>query len=141
MVEKRFAVLLCAEDSEYVKKKYGGYYGVFVKMLGEEGEKWDVYRVALGQFPDDDEIGGYSGFVITGSCSDAHADELWICRLIDLLKKLDIMKKKVLGSHNIVFLMLWEGHLEQGVICDSELLREKGITSAEAMRPLVRDSV
>ncbi|RVW91040.1 Gamma-glutamyl peptidase 5 [Vitis vinifera] len=136
MVEKRFAVLLCAEDSEYVKKKYGGYYGVFVKMLGEEGEKWDVYRVALGQFPDDDEIGGYSGFVITGSCSDAHADELWICRLIDLLKKLDIMKKKVLGicfGH--------QGHLEQGVICDSELLREKGITAAEAMRPLVRDSI
>ncbi|XP_034681471.1 gamma-glutamyl peptidase 5-like [Vitis riparia] len=97
MVEKRFAVLLCAEDSEYVKKKYGGYYGVFVKMLGEEGEKWDVYRVALEEFPDDDEIGGYSGFVITGSCSDAHADEGWICRLIDLLKKLDIMKKKVLG--------------------------------------------
>ncbi|KAF2294230.1 hypothetical protein GH714_008425 [Hevea brasiliensis] len=33
---KKFAVLLCAEDSEYVKKKYGGYFGVFVRMLGRK---------------------------------------------------------------------------------------------------------
>ncbi|GMY20212.1 gamma-glutamyl peptidase 5 [Fagus crenata] len=42
---KRFAVLLCAEDSDYMKKMYGGYFGVFVRMLAEEGETWDVYRV------------------------------------------------------------------------------------------------
>ncbi|GMY30329.1 gamma-glutamyl peptidase 5 [Fagus crenata] len=42
---KRFAVLLCAEDSDYMKKMYGGYFRVFVRMLAEEGETWDVYRV------------------------------------------------------------------------------------------------
>ncbi|KAK2983182.1 hypothetical protein RJ640_018527, partial [Escallonia rubra] len=94
---KRFAVLLCAEDSEYVKKKYGGYFGVFVKMLGEEGETWDVYRVAAGEFPDDGEIVHYDGFVITGSCNDAHGNDAWICKLLNLLKKLDSMKKRVLG--------------------------------------------
>lgn len=97
MEVKRFAVLLCAEDSEYVKLKYGGYFGVFVKMLAEEGEVWDVFRVANGEFPDDNEIGLYDGFVITGSCNDAHGNDAWICRLIALLKKLDSMKKKVLG--------------------------------------------
>ncbi|KAJ0077972.1 hypothetical protein Patl1_37096 [Pistacia atlantica] len=97
MGEKRFAVLLCAEDSEYVKKKYGGYFGVFVKMLAAEGEKWDVYRVVEGEFPEEEEIGSYDGFVITGSCSDAHSNDVWICRLIALLKKLDSLKKKVLG--------------------------------------------
>ncbi|KAJ8447465.1 hypothetical protein Cgig2_019459 [Carnegiea gigantea] len=70
---KKFAVLLCADDSEYVKKRYGGYFGVFVRMLAEEGEIWDVYRVAGNEFPDDGEIDGYDGFVITGSCNDAHA--------------------------------------------------------------------
>ncbi|GMJ03474.1 hypothetical protein like AT2G23970 [Hibiscus trionum] len=45
---KRFAVLLCAEDSDYVKKRYGGYYGVFVDMLAEEGETWDVFKKVLG---------------------------------------------------------------------------------------------
>ncbi|XP_059653194.1 gamma-glutamyl peptidase 5-like [Cornus florida] len=94
---KRFAVLLCAEDSDYVKKIYGGYFGVFVKMLAEEGETWDMYRVAGGDFPDEEEIGDYDGFVITGSCSDAHGNDVWICELLSLLKKLDSMKKKVLG--------------------------------------------
>lgn len=97
MEGKKFAVLLCAEDSEYVKKKYGGYFGVFVRMLAEEGETWDMYRVAAGQFPEDDEIGEYDGFVITGSCNDAHGNDIWICKLLNLLKKLDSMKKKVLG--------------------------------------------
>lgn len=94
---KRFAVLLCAEDSDYVKKRYGGYYGVFVEMLAEEGETWDVFRVANGEFPDDEEIGDFDGFVITGSCNDAHGNDIWICRLIALLNKLDSLKKKVLG--------------------------------------------
>ncbi|XP_062178150.1 gamma-glutamyl peptidase 5-like [Alnus glutinosa] len=94
---KRFCVLLCAEDSEYVKKMYGGYFGVFVRMLAEEGESWDVYRVASGELPDDDEIALFDGFVITGSCNDAHGNDVWICKLLNLLKKLDDMKKKVLG--------------------------------------------
>ncbi|XP_047336252.1 gamma-glutamyl peptidase 5-like [Impatiens glandulifera] len=96
-VGKRFAVLLCADDSEYVKKMHGGYFGVFVKMLAEEGEKWDVYRVAAGEFPDEGEICNYDGFVITGSCSDAHSNEDWICNLLKLLHKLDSLKKRVLG--------------------------------------------
>lgn len=94
---QKFAVLLCAEDSDYVKKIYGGYYGVFVRMLKEEGESWDVFRVARGDFPADDQIGDYDGFVITGSCNDAHGNDLWICKLLILLNKLDAMKKKVLG--------------------------------------------
>ncbi|KAK4476935.1 hypothetical protein RD792_016104 [Penstemon davidsonii] len=96
---KKFCVLLCAEDSEYVKKMYGGYYGVFVKMLKEEeeGERWDVFRVATGEFPSDDEIGEYEGFVITGSCNDAYGNDVWISKLVILLLKLDAMKKKILG--------------------------------------------
>ncbi|KAK8622323.1 hypothetical protein V6N13_117245 [Hibiscus sabdariffa] len=94
---KRFGVLLCAADSEYVKKRYGGYFGVFAGMLAEEGEIWDVFKVADGEFPDDDEIVEFDGFVITGSCSDAHGNDAWICRLVSLLNKLDSLKKKVLG--------------------------------------------
>ncbi|KAL3724009.1 hypothetical protein ACJRO7_036087 [Eucalyptus globulus] len=97
MEVKRFAVLLCAEDSEYMKRQYGGYFGLFKGMLAEEGEAWDVYRVAAGELPGEGDIGLYDGFVITGSCSNAHGDDAWIWQLINLLKKLDSMKKKVLG--------------------------------------------
>ncbi|KAK8564210.1 hypothetical protein V6N13_005564 [Hibiscus sabdariffa] len=94
---KRFAVLLCADDSDYIKKRYGGYFGVFVDMLAEEGETWDFFKVANGEFPDDEQIRGFDGFVITGSCNDAHGNDAWICKLISLLKKLDSLNKKVLG--------------------------------------------
>ncbi|KAK7252266.1 hypothetical protein RIF29_36097 [Crotalaria pallida] len=94
---KRFAVLMCAEDSEYVKKKYGGYFGVFMRMLAEEGETWDVYKVASGEFPEDDDLGLYDGYVITGSCSDAHGNDKWVHDLLTLLNKLYSMNKKILG--------------------------------------------
>ncbi|KAL9251122.1 Gamma-glutamyl peptidase 5-like protein [Drosera capensis] len=94
---KRYAVLLCADDSEYVKKKYGGYFGVFVRMLGEEGEAWDRFRVAANEFPTYEEIDDYDGYVITGSCSDAYGNDLWVCRLLSLVKQLDAKKKRVLG--------------------------------------------
>lgn len=101
----RFGVLLCAADSEYVKEKYGGYFGIFTEMLGEDGETWDEYRPFAGELPRDDVIGNYDGFVVTGSCSDAHGDDAWILDLLAFLKKLVSMKKKVLGicfGHQVI---------------------------------------
>ncbi|CAL9187519.1 unnamed protein product [Musa hybrid cultivar] len=94
---RKFAVLLCAEESEYVKKVYGGYFKVFVGLLGEEGETWDVYRAARRELPCMEDVGTYDGFVITGSCNDAHGDDQWINDLVSFLKTLDSLKKKVLG--------------------------------------------
>ncbi|XP_028779696.1 gamma-glutamyl peptidase 5 [Neltuma alba] len=97
MEDRRYAVLMCAEESEYVRKRYGGYYGVFVRMLAEEGERWDVYRVARGEYPPDEEVELYDGFVITGSSNDAHGNDAWVRELLTFLKKLDSLRKKVLG--------------------------------------------
>ncbi|KAK9100048.1 hypothetical protein Scep_023478 [Stephania cephalantha] len=95
--QKRFALLLAAKDSDYVKKVYGGYFNVFVEAFGEEGERWDLFRVVEGEFPDMDELQKYDGFVVSGSPFDAFGDELWILQLCILLQNLDTMKKKVLG--------------------------------------------
>ncbi|XP_072957394.1 gamma-glutamyl peptidase 3-like [Typha angustifolia] len=94
-----YALLLCAEDSEYVKKVHGGYYDVFVDLLGDQGETWHVYHASRGHLPRDDGgvIDGYDGFVITGSCCDAHGDDRWIKELIDLVAILNAKRKKVLG--------------------------------------------
>ncbi|KAI3985529.1 hypothetical protein MKX01_033843 [Papaver californicum] len=66
-------------------------------MLGEEGETWDLFRVCSGKFPKDEELELFDGFFITGSCSDAHGNDIWILKLLNLLKKLDSLKKRVLG--------------------------------------------
>ena len=57
--------------------------------------------VASGEFPEDDEIELFDGFVITGSCNDAHENDVWICKLLNLLKKLDSMNKKILVMNGL----------------------------------------
>ncbi|KAI4381075.1 hypothetical protein MLD38_007189 [Melastoma candidum] len=94
---RRFALLLAARDSEYVKKVYGGYFNVFVAAFGEEGESWDLFRVVDGEFPEMDELDNYDGFVVSGSPYDAYGNDHWILKLCFLLQTLDSMGKKVLG--------------------------------------------
>ncbi|XP_021750096.1 gamma-glutamyl peptidase 5-like [Chenopodium quinoa] len=97
MNTKRYALLLAAHDSEYVKKVYGGYFNVFVVAFGEEGETWDLYRVVEGEFPNMNELEMYDGFVVSGSPFDAYGNEYWILELCILLQTLDSMQKKILG--------------------------------------------
>ncbi|KAM7266929.1 hypothetical protein ACFE04_009095 [Oxalis oulophora] len=95
--EKRYALLMAARDSDYVKKVYGGYFEVFLAAFGEEGEKWDMFRVVDGEFPDMNELDEYDGFVVSGSPYDAYGNEVWILKLCFLLQTLDAMEKKILG--------------------------------------------
>ncbi|KAA8522825.1 hypothetical protein F0562_009248 [Nyssa sinensis] len=95
--ERRYALLLAARDSEYVKEMYGGYFNVFVAAFGEEGERWDLFRVVEGLFPDMNELENYDGFVVSGSPYDAYGNDYWILKLCFLLQTLDAMQKKVLG--------------------------------------------
>jgi len=95
--EKRYALLLACNDSEYVKEVYGGYFNVFVAAFGEEGERWDLFRVVEEEFPDMNELQNYDGFIVSGSPYDAYANDFWILKLCFLLQTLDVMRKKVLG--------------------------------------------
>uniref|UniRef100_A0A0D9ZBR4 Glutamine amidotransferase domain-containing protein n=1 Tax=Oryza glumipatula TaxID=40148 RepID=A0A0D9ZBR4_9ORYZ len=92
-----YAVLQCGEDSEYVRKAYGGYFEVFRALLAEDGERWRVYRAVRGELPGEEEAAGIDGFVISGSCSDAHADDPWIVALVDLIRRQHAAGKRILG--------------------------------------------
>ncbi|KAG8097799.1 hypothetical protein GUJ93_ZPchr0013g33799 [Zizania palustris] len=92
-----YAVLQCGEDSEYVRKAYGGYFEVFRALLAEDGERWRVYRAVRGELPVDAEAAALDGFVISGSCSDAHGDEPWILALVDFIRRQHAAGKRILG--------------------------------------------
>uniref|UniRef100_A0A0D9VXK3 Glutamine amidotransferase domain-containing protein n=1 Tax=Leersia perrieri TaxID=77586 RepID=A0A0D9VXK3_9ORYZ len=92
-----YAVLQCGEDSEYVRKAYGGYFEVFRALLAEDGERWRVYRAVRGELPGEEEAAALDGFVISGSCSDAHGDEPWILALVDLIRRQHAAGKRILG--------------------------------------------
>nr|CAD1831756.1 unnamed protein product [Ananas comosus var. bracteatus] len=90
-----------------------GYFGIFAKLLGdhnnggddngeeEEEEVWVAYRAARGELPQEEggfeRFEGYNGFVVTGSCNDAHDDDPWIRDLVRFLQMLIARRKKVLG--------------------------------------------
>lgn len=93
----RFALIMATKDSDYVKKKKGGYYNVYVEALMDEGETWDMFRVVDGEFPKTDDLFNYDGFIISGSPHDAYGNEPWILKLRHLLQILDTMRKPMLG--------------------------------------------
>lgn len=95
--EKRYGLLLATKDSDYVKKVYDGYFNVYLAAFGEEGERWELFRVIDGEFPDVNELQNYDGFVVSGSPSDAYGNDYWILKLCLLLQTLDAMEKKILG--------------------------------------------
>uniref|UniRef100_A0A803QAU0 Glutamine amidotransferase domain-containing protein n=1 Tax=Cannabis sativa TaxID=3483 RepID=A0A803QAU0_CANSA len=78
---------------------YGGYLNVFVEAFGEEGERWDLFRVVEGEFPELEDLPKYDGFVVSGSPYDAYGNQPWILKLCFLLQILDSMAKKVLECH------------------------------------------
>ncbi|KAK8471168.1 hypothetical protein PHAVU_003G153000 [Phaseolus vulgaris] len=94
---RRYAVLQAAHDSDYVEKVYGGYYNLYVEAFGQEGDKWDLFRVYEGNFPEFNNLHKYDGFVITGSPSDAYGNDYWILKLCFMVRIIDAMEKKLLG--------------------------------------------
>lgn len=107
--EKRYALLLACKDSDYVKKRYNGYFNVFLEAFGDEGESWDLFRVVEGEFPAMEDLHKYEGFVVSGSPYDAYGNDLWILRLCLLIQTLDAMRKRVLGicfGHQVIGLCM-----------------------------------
>lgn len=61
------------------------------------GERWDLFRVVEGEFPEMNELDKYEGFVLSGSPYDAYGNDYWILKLCFILQTLYHMEKKVLG--------------------------------------------
>ncbi|MCO5576591.1 hypothetical protein L7F22_030404 [Adiantum nelumboides] len=100
-----YAILVAGHATEYSRKLYGGLAGLFKHLLSDPGETWHIFRVIDGEFPSDEEVHNYEGFVITGSRYDAHSTEPWVLQLCKLVQKLHVEKIKLLGicfGHQII---------------------------------------
>ena len=93
----RFGILLAGHASEYVRKHYNGIASIFQQFLGEPDETWDIFRVIDSEFPCEETLDDYHGFIITGSRHDAHGSEPWVLKLLDLIQLIHAKKKKLLG--------------------------------------------
>ncbi len=74
--KKRFGVLKAGTANPDARKRLGDCDEMFISLLSEPGETWDVYDVEHGVFPED--VSGHDGFLITGSRYSVYEDKPWI---------------------------------------------------------------
>lgn len=128
---RKFAILLSGHASEYIRKTYGGVAVLIKNMLSDVGETWDTFHVVDGEFPSDDDLYKYEGFVVTGSFEDAHGSRPWVLKLCEVVRKAYKMKRKLLGicfGHQVINRALggktgrathgWELGLKKVVLAD-----------------------
>ncbi|KAH7430482.1 hypothetical protein KP509_08G000500 [Ceratopteris richardii] len=102
---RKFAILLAGHASEYIRDAYGGVVVLIRNLLSDVGETWVTFRVVDGEFPCDDDLYEYEGFVITGSMEDAYGMTPWVVRLCEVVRKAYRMNKKLLGicfGHQVI---------------------------------------
>lgn len=79
MPPQRFAVLKAGTAYRETREQRGDFDRMFIDLLAEPGQAWEVYDVEHGQFPR--EPAAYDGFVITGSRYSATDDLPWLKEL------------------------------------------------------------
>lgn len=130
-ISRRVAVLQAGHASEYVRRAYGGLANLFIELLRDPGETWDVFAVIDGIFPSEEDLRKYDCFVLTGSRHDAHGNEEWILKLCEVIQNVHKMRKKLLGicfGHQVICRALggktgravggWEVGLKKVVFAD-----------------------
>jgi GMP synthase-like glutamine amidotransferase len=91
----RFAVLKAGTANPVARKRLGDCDEMFINLLSEPGETWDVYDVEHGVFPED--ISRHDGFVITGSRYSVYDDKPWIRDLLELVREIHSREIRLVG--------------------------------------------
>jgi GMP synthase (glutamine-hydrolysing) len=103
----RFAVLKAGTANPGALKRLGDYDKMFISLLSEPGEAWDVYDVEDGVFPEN--VSAHDGYVITGSRYSVYEDRPWIKELLELVREIHRREIRLVGvcfGHQAVALAL-----------------------------------
>lgn len=79
----RFSVLKAGTASRATRARVGDFDAMFIRLLSQPGQQWEVHDVEHGEFPQSPR--DYHGFVITGSAASAYDDEPWIRDLLSFV--------------------------------------------------------
>lgn len=81
----RISLLKCGTNPRKTRERLGDYDKLFMSLLAQPGQDWDVHDVEHGQFPA--TLGDYGGVVITGSPAAAYDDVPWVKELLRLTRE------------------------------------------------------
>lgn len=103
----RFAVLKAGTANPGALERLGDCGEMFMSLLSEPGEAWDIYDVEHGVFPED--VSRHDGFLITGSRYSVYEDRPWIKGLLELVREIHRREIRLVGvcfGHQAVALAL-----------------------------------
>jgi GMP synthase (glutamine-hydrolysing) len=105
--DNRFAVLKAGTANPEARQRLGDCGEMFISLLSEPEDTWDVYDVEHGVFPED--VSRHDGFVITGSRYSVYEDRPWIKELLELVREIYRREIRLVGvcfGHQAVALAL-----------------------------------
>ena len=77
----RFCILKAGRATWTTRERIGDFDAMFLRLLSEPDQRWDVFDVEHGEFPP--SLGDYNGVVITGSPASATDDTPWVKELLN----------------------------------------------------------
>ena len=99
----RFSVLKAGTATRQSRERIGDVDRMFIDLLEQPGDRWDVHDVEHGAFPE--HVSEYDGFVITGGRASAMDKEDWVLRLHDTVREAHQRGALLLGiclGHQVV---------------------------------------
>jgi len=96
---RRFGILQCGVTLKALMRKFHDKDKMIRDWLQDpdQPEVWETFRCFEGEFPPVESLSEYSGFVVSGSKFDAHADDEWIEHLRALLAEVYRRRIRCLG--------------------------------------------
>jgi len=97
---KKYGCFVTGESPKDLIGKHGNYGDMLINFLKEEdkNEEWLRFDPRKDEFPTETQLQEISGFVITGSPSDAHSNEPWVVKLRNYCNQLYTEKShKMMG--------------------------------------------
>ncbi|MEE8433571.1 MAG: type 1 glutamine amidotransferase [bacterium] len=77
----RYCILKAGRATRATRERIGDFDAMFLRLLSEPDQHWDVFDVEKGRFPP--SLGDYAGVVITGSPASAYDDTPWVKELLN----------------------------------------------------------
>lgn len=95
----KIAILEADHVAEELEKVYGDYPFMFQNLLLKQKSELEfkAFTVIDGEFPRDDELKEFDGFLLTGSKFSAYDKEPWIRQLSELIGKLNDQDIPLIG--------------------------------------------
>jgi len=98
-------ILKCDTAIPATMKAFGDYDEIFRTFLNLKKKEIKCFDCIKNEFPTDNELDLFGGFIITGSRHSVYQQDEWIENLKDLVVKMDDLKVKVIGicfGHQII---------------------------------------